>query len=161
MSDQIVVMSAGRVEQVGPPEEVYNAPASEFVARFLGASNIFEGRVADLTGDAVALDVPIFGVVPVPSARAQGLAKGDPAKLVVRAEKLRLARRGTDPDGAVSVDGVVEAVDYQGQVARYFVRVGDTQLQVINMIDEHPFAEGDATAIRLRPRDCAALHGNK
>ena len=40
MSDQIVVMSAGRVEQVGPPAEVYDTPASEFVARFLGASNI-------------------------------------------------------------------------------------------------------------------------
>jgi hypothetical protein len=41
MSDQIVVMSEGRVEQVGPPEEVYNTPATEFVASFLGASNIF------------------------------------------------------------------------------------------------------------------------
>ena len=43
MSDHIVVMSAGRVEQVGPPSEVYNTPASEFVARFLGASNILAG----------------------------------------------------------------------------------------------------------------------
>ncbi|ESR22517.1 ABC transporter ATP-binding protein [Lutibaculum baratangense] len=161
MSDQIVVMSAGRVEQVGPPEEVYNTPANEFVARFLGASNIFEGRVADATVDVVALDVPIFGVVPVPAERAQGLSNGEPAKLVVRAEKLKLARPGTDADGAVSVDGVVEAVDYQGQVARYFVRTGESLLQAVNMIDDHPFAEGETASVRLRPRDCAALPGNK
>src|SRR6056297_3254175 len=50
MSDRIVVMSAGRVDQDGPPEAVYNAPASEFVARFLGASNIVEARAAARQG---------------------------------------------------------------------------------------------------------------
>ena len=53
----------------------------------------------------------------------------------------------------------VEAVDYQGQAARYFVRVGDQQLQVINMIDQHPFEEGSDVSVRFRPRDCAALPG--
>ncbi|HUF57415.1 MAG TPA: ABC transporter ATP-binding protein [Thermohalobaculum sp.] len=157
MSDEIVVMSDGRVEQVGPPEEVYNAPASEFVARFLGASNILEGRASDAAAGVVAVEVPHFGTVPVPAERARGLGAGKPAKLVVRAEKLRLAPPGPAPEGELAVEGTVETVDYQGQVVRYFVRVGGAQLQAINMIDGHPFAEGEAASVRLRPRDCAAL----
>jgi putative spermidine/putrescine transport system ATP-binding protein/spermidine/putrescine transport system ATP-binding protein len=79
------------------------------------------------------------------------------AQLVVRAEKLTLTPRNAVPDGVVSVEGKVETVDYQGQVVRYFVRVGDLQLQAINMIDGHPLAVGDTASVCLRPRDCAAL----
>ena len=160
MSDLIVVMSEGRVEQVGAPEEVYNAPATEFVARFLGAANIVEGRSTGAQGDAVGVEANVFGAVAVPREKAPKLTGAGPAKLVVRAEKLRLAPPDRAPEeGAVAVPGVVETVDYQGQAARYFLRAGDMQLQAINMIDEHPFAEGAQVSIHLRPRDCAALPG--
>jgi putative spermidine/putrescine transport system ATP-binding protein/spermidine/putrescine transport system ATP-binding protein len=161
MSDLIVVMSEGRVEQVGAPEAVYNAPATEFVARFLGAANIVEAR--SLGGDAAAIGVEaaLFGTLAVPREKAPKLDGPGPAKLVVRAEKLRLAPPDQPPEeGAVAAPGVVETVDYQGQAVRYFVRAGETQLQAINMIDEHPFAEGAAVSIHLRARDCAALPGN-
>ena len=68
-----------------------------------------------------------------------------------------LTRPGAVPEGCASVDGTVETVDYQGQAVRYFVRVGETQFQAINMIDERPFREGETVALALRPRDCAAL----
>ncbi len=157
MSDRIVVMSDGRVEQVGPPEEVYNTPASEFVANFLGASNILTARCIERTGDSVVLDVPLFGKLPIPVAKAPNLTHEGPAKLVLRAEKLLVAAEGSSRDGAVSVDATIETVDYQGQAVRYFLRAGDTQLQAINMIDEHPFAEGEAVSLHVRPQDCAAL----
>lgn len=159
MSDQIVVMSDGRVEQVGPPEEVYNAPASEFVANFLGASNILSGQCIRREAGTVAVDTPLFGTVPVPAGKAPNVPGAGPAKLVLRAEKLHLVQKGrTDPD-QISTEAVVETVDYQGQAVRYFVRAGDTQLQAINMIDTRPFAEGDTVSIQFRPRDCAALPG--
>ncbi|MDR9393856.1 ABC transporter ATP-binding protein [Roseovarius sp. SYSU LYC5161] len=157
MSDQIVVMSNGRVEQVGAPEEVYNTPASEFVANFLGASNILEARCTD-RGDAAMLEQATFGRIAVPSAKAPNLAGTGAAKLVVRAEKLLLSADPA-PDGVVSVPAKVETVDYQGQAVRYFVRAGDTQLQAINMIDEHPFPVGADVHLHLRPQDCAALPG--
>ena len=78
----------------------------------------------------------------------------------VLAEKLGLSPPGPAPADCISIDGRVETVDYQGQVARYFVRVGDLQVQAINMIDEHPFSEGDAGSVRVRPRDCAVLRGD-
>jgi len=157
MSDEIVVMSDGRVEQVGPPEAVYNTPASEFVARFLGASNILAARSLGRSGDELGLETAEFGRLAIPAARAPQVAAEGPAKLVLRAEKLLLSRPGAAPEGAIAVDGTVETVDYQGQAVRYFLRVGDTQLQAINMIDGRPFNEGDSVAVSLRPRDCAAL----
>jgi ABC-type Fe3+/spermidine/putrescine transport system ATPase subunit len=71
MSDLIVVMSEGRVEQVGAPEEVYNAPATEFVARFLGAANIIEAdQPWARRATRSACETPIFGSLAVP--RDQG-----------------------------------------------------------------------------------------
>jgi len=158
MSDRIVVMSAGRVEQVGTPEEVYNRPASEFVANFLGASNILESRCTDTGRDAVQLDVPVFGAVPVPVDKAPEVRPG-PAKLVLRAEKLLLLAEDAEAPGMVTAPAVVETVDYQGQTVRYFIRAGDRQLQAINMIDGHPFAKGTQVTAAFRPRDCAGLPG--
>ncbi|WP_305969564.1 MULTISPECIES: ABC transporter ATP-binding protein [unclassified Mameliella] len=158
MSDQIVVMSAGRVEQVGTPEEVYNRPASEFVANFLGASNIIEGKCTGKDAETAALDVPVFGHVPVPADKAPQVSEGA-AKLVLRAEKLQLMPQGADTTGMVTSEAVVETVDYQGQTVRYFIRAGDRQFQAINMIDGHPFAEGTTVTAGFRPIDCAALPG--
>ncbi len=158
MSDRIVVMSAGRVEQVGTPEEVYNSPASEFVANFLGASNILDATCDGADTDRVALEVPGFGKVQVPADKAPGVGKG-PAKLVLRAEKLQLLPEGSQSNGRIASDAVVETVDYQGQTVRYFIRIGDRQLQAINMIDGRPFAEGTAVTAAFRPQDCAGLPG--
>ncbi|QYX58132.1 ABC transporter ATP-binding protein [Roseovarius sp. SCSIO 43702] len=152
MSDKIIVMSAGRVEQIGGPSEVYNTPASEFVARFLGAANLLEARVVAREGDRVVLETPEFGRTPVPMSHAATLGEGERAKLMVRAEKLTLGPRGGE-----GAEAVVEAVDYQGQLARYFVRVGDTQLQAMNMIDETPFEAGETVSLALNPNACSAL----
>lgn len=157
MSDRIVVMSDGRVEQEGAPEDVYNAPATEFVARFLGASNIFDARVTGADAEAVVVEIPHLGRLAVPRARAAGLEQGAPAKLVIWAEKLKLAPLDAASEGDVSIPGVVEAVDYQGQMARYFVRVGDLQMQVIAMIDGRPIAAGTQVAVGIWLGDCAAL----
>jgi len=160
MSDRIVVMSNGRVEQVGTPEEVYNTPSTEFVSRFLGISNILGAACRDLSASEAALEVPHFGTVAVPRAKAPNVTGPGAAKLVIRAEKLHLKDPAAPAEDGVALNGTVEAVDYQGQAARYFVRVGDQQLQAINMIDDHPFAEGAAVSVRFRPRDCAALPGD-
>lgn len=157
LSDTIVVMSDGRVEQVGAPEEVYNTPASEFVAQFLGASNILPAEALGIQGDELGLELTGFPTLAIPRSRAPHVERNGPAKLVIRAEKLLLEPPDSQENGRYSVPAVVETVDYQGQSARYFLRVGDQQLQAINMIDERPFAEGEAVALRFRARDCAAL----
>lgn len=156
MSDKIIVMSAGEVQQVGAPQEVYNNPANEFVASFLGASNILDVTVAGSDDKTIALQTPHFGIISVPRSRAINLGTLKTGRLVVRAEKLRLLDDDAQDTGA-SAPGVVEAVDYQGQIARYFVRVGEMQLQAMNMIDGRPFNAGDKVKIAFNPHDCSVL----
>ncbi|NMM43304.1 ABC transporter ATP-binding protein [Rhodospirillaceae bacterium KN72] len=154
MSDKIVVMSAGHVEQVGTPEEVYNSPASEFVAGFLGNSNILDATVSDAAEGRAKLDVDGLGTI-LADTGGRALSKGGKVKVSIRAEKLYLDADGEDDSSSFSAD--VGTVDYQGQVARYFLTVGDRQLQAINPIDDHPIAEGKTVAVKIRARDCVVL----
>ena len=151
MSDKIVVMSAGQVEQIGAPDEVYNIPASEFVATFLGASNMLPAMVTRRDETEVVLETFEFGETPVPAARAVTLGTARGAQLMIRAENLHLSQ------GGAGTQAVVEAVDYQGQLARYFIRVGETQMQAINMIHGRPFAAGDTVTVSLTAKECSAL----
>ena len=157
MSDKIVVMSAGNVEQIGTPQEVYNKPASEFVASFLGAANLLDAAVSDVDEEQVAVETAHFGGLSVARHGSGQYADGDNARLVVRAEKVRLAAPGTAVAEEVSAPGKVEAVDYQGQMVRYFVRVDELQLQVIATIDEQPYARDTPVEVCIRPRDCVVL----
>ncbi|OCW56243.1 ABC transporter ATP-binding protein [Hoeflea olei] len=156
MSDQIVVMSAGRVEQMGAPEEVYNTPASEFVARFLGASNIVDARCTQRDATSMVLETPDLGRIVIPSDRGPKVSATGPVKLVLRAEKIALS--ASQPvHGEVAHSATVDTVDYQGQAARYFIRLGGLQLQAINMIDTHPHAAGREVTASFRPADCTVL----
>lgn len=154
MSDKIVVMSAGVVEQIGTPNEVYNIPASEFVATFLGASNLLPASVVGRDVSGVVLETPEFGKTHVLATMATTLGDAEVGQLMIRAEKLLLTDASKQGNAA---QAVVEAVDYQGQLARYFVRVGDTQLQAINMISGRPFQAGETVNVQLAPDACSAL----
>lgn len=154
MSDKIVVMSAGKVEQIGDPDEVYNTPASEFVATFLGASNLLPAKVVGRDAKGVMLHTAEFGKTLVPISRAATLGDAGAGQLMIRAEKLLLS---DGPPSEATTQAVIEAVDYQGQLARYFVRVGDTQLQAINMIAGRPFKAGSTVNLVLAPDECSAL----
>jgi putative spermidine/putrescine transport system ATP-binding protein/spermidine/putrescine transport system ATP-binding protein len=158
MSDKVVVMSDGWIEQEGTPEEVYNEPASEFVANFLGISNIFSGRVTALAGDTahIRLDdgVELLGH----PREGRAAREGERVRLAVRAEKVFLsANAPTADDSSVILDGTVTAVDYQGQAARYFLDAGPLKLQAINPIDRRPFDEGQPVKLRIRAQDVVLL----
>lgn len=157
MSDRIVVMSAGRIEQQGTPEEIYNMPATEFVADFIGTANLLDADVTRADDTEVECSVSDFGVLTLPRKKAPALDVGSPGRLVVRAEKLKLLRNDAAPDGHISAPGRVEATDYQGQIVRYFLRVGGQQLQAVGMIEDRPLAEGTDVLVCLRPEECVAL----
>src|SRR5262249_61945341 len=86
LSDHVVVMDAGRVEQVGRPEEVYRRPATPFVARFLGRANFFAGEVAErgVNGIVVALG----GGLSVVAGPRDGVAVGDRVEAAIRQESI-------------------------------------------------------------------------
>ncbi|SCL35420.1 spermidine/putrescine transport system ATP-binding protein [Micromonospora pallida] len=122
MADTVAVMNAGRIEQVGAPADLYEFPATAFVANFLGQSNLLAAEAAGRTGSEVA--VTAYGTrftVPVGRARAD---RG-PVHLGVRPEKLRLATSADEvPDGHQHVAGVVSDAAYVGVSTQYLVRTG-------------------------------------
>ncbi|OAN39317.1 ABC transporter ATP-binding protein [Mycolicibacterium iranicum] len=117
MSDQIAVMADGRIEQVGPPQEVYSAPATTFVAGFLGAANIF---------DAGVLEVTTAGGPP-----AEGAA------IVIRPERIAV-QAGDAPiaPGVNAIKGNVKHIVYLGNCTQVHVDVGapsDLVVEVPNL----------------------------
>ena len=115
MSDRIAVMNAGRMEQVGEPEAVYELPATEFVAAFLGASNLLDGEVEEAGGDTAKVRLATGEVVLLPPAR---LPRSSAVRVGVRPEKLQIA--AADSGGARnSVRAQVTASTYTGVSTSY------------------------------------------
>ncbi|MGF1622607.1 MAG: ABC transporter ATP-binding protein [Rhodomicrobiaceae bacterium] len=158
MSDTIVLMRDGRIEQVGAPEDVYVNPASAFAARFLGNSNLVPATVTGRNGSAVTVEIDGIGGVSVPLERSHGLQSGEKALVVVRSERLYLSDKAGDlPEDATALPAEVTAVDYQGQAARYFVEISGLTLQAVNPIETHPYRRGARVDAVIRGRDCALV----
>ena len=115
MSDRIGVMNAGRMEQIGPPESVYELPATEFVAGFLGASNLLDGEVEQGGGDVAKVRLATGDVVLLPPGRLPGARE---VRVGVRPEKLRIAG-SEDAGGRNSVRAQVRASTYTGVSTSY------------------------------------------
>lgn len=118
MADRLAVMSAGRLEQVGTPREIFDRPQTEFVASFIGAGTFFEGRVAE-PGLAVVEGIKTLrfvGEAPV----------GSTVKLMIRPHRLVLADSAGQPN---SFTGTVEHIVYRGQILTLNIRCGGRLLQ--------------------------------
>ena len=89
MADRVVIMSEGRIEQIGSPREVYRSPANRFVAEFVGTNNILAGVVAEERGGAVRIDTGL-GSFEI-AADGRDLAAGDRVSFVVSADRIQLA----------------------------------------------------------------------
>jgi putative spermidine/putrescine transport system ATP-binding protein len=121
ISDHVAVMYGGRIEQVGTPSEMYGAPATPFVAEFIGTMNRLEATVA---GDAA---VEYEGRL-VPVVAARGRASGERVLVLVRPEVLQVdpVDNGDEPVGALV--GEVVSHTFLGSVTRVKVAVGDGEL---------------------------------
>lgn len=111
MSDRIAVMSAGRVAQCGPPEEIYEHPKEEFVAGFIGVSNLLEGQVE--AGGRVRIGTDSL---PVPG--LDGQPEGSTVQIAVRPEKVAVDELGGDAYAIepemFTLEGEIESKVYLG-----------------------------------------------
>ncbi len=121
VSDRIAVMDAGRVLQVGSPQEIYENPKSVFVARFIGDTNLFSGRVVERLGPLARIDAEGYGPLLV---EANGEAPlGAHVTVAVRPEKLRIGKAEPEADAEANLfRGVVEEPVYSGFQTKYIVR---------------------------------------
>jgi spermidine/putrescine transport system ATP-binding protein len=113
MSDRLAVMRAGRLEQVGPPEEVYEQPATRFVASFLGASNLLEGSLSPGGGDLREVALSSGEKIRVPAAALDG--QSGSVTLGVRPEKIRIGRPSSSGQGDQNtIEGTVRDATFVG-----------------------------------------------
>jgi len=128
LSDRIAVMSHGRIEQLGAPREVYERPATRFVADFIGASTVLRGTARG--GDRVALG----GAATVQVAAGRALRAGEELDLAIRPERLRLAAGPGDNVVEARIEGLV----YQGAQTEVTARLGDGQRMLVFVVEPAP-----------------------
>ncbi len=132
MSDRIAVMNRGVIEQIGVPEEVYERPATTFVAGFIGVSNLMPGTVRSVNGELASVELEAGVTVEAP---ANGLTTGDSCHAVVRPEKLVVTSASdaaSGPANAQSVEGIVESSVYLGTSTQLIVELrGGARMTVL------------------------------
>jgi spermidine/putrescine transport system ATP-binding protein len=147
MSDRIAVMSNGNIEQVGSSSEVYEEPATAWVADFLGVSNLMEGRADGHTKDgACRVRVSDFDL----KAEQGELNAAGPVKVVIRPERVVIEPYGAA--GENSIPGMVERLVYMGPTMQLIVRLAagvSLQVMIPNRGDTNPFPQGTPVSVHL------------
>jgi len=148
MSDRVALMDRGRIAQLGSAEDLYERPASRFVAEFIGESNLLEGRVESADGGTVFVDGRGVRLRVAPGPQAP--RSGEPYTLMVRPEKIALGPAGADPIEE-GLAGAVEEVVYVGEFTRYRVRVAPGVVIGVKTANTHAvFRAKPGDPVRLR-----------
>jgi spermidine/putrescine transport system ATP-binding protein len=158
MSDRVVVMRLGEIEQVGSPVQLYREPASLFVASFVGSSNVIPVK-AMRDGDGIAVEVA--GTV-VRATTTEAVRPGDDASLVLRAESISLEPAGSggpSPQGRASLRGRVADVRFVGAMVHYRVDVDGTRLHAIQSSEGSLLREGADVDVSWRAEEALVLPG--
>jgi spermidine/putrescine transport system ATP-binding protein len=153
MSDRLAVMRHGKIEQLGDPEFVYENPSTEFVAGFLGASNLLEGEVKESNNGMSTVSLTSGGSVTVPNARIPADA-GNRLKVGVRPEKVAIARGSDIPEGRNGIVGTVTMTTYIGVSHQYRVATQDGAVLTVYVqnlgADEAP-RQGEQVSLAWKP----------
>jgi putrescine transport system ATP-binding protein len=165
VADRIGVMDSGRLEQVATPRELYEAPASRWIAGFVGDVNLFEGQIESREASRLAISTRDAGTIFVAAPR-QPLTKTNLC-VAIRPEKIKLSRRGPAPDGAGThainrLEGVVTDVSYLGGNTTYKVKLDSGAVLRSSManttrIDTDAYGASHRVVAWFTPDDCVVL----
>jgi spermidine/putrescine transport system ATP-binding protein len=133
-------MNDGRVEQLGTPREVYERPATKFVAGFIGTSNVLSGTVSRTDGDSAVIEPGPGERIVVPG----GVSAGQEVELTVRPEKIDVRAGRPDGDGC-ALRGTVTEVVYLGMFTNYNVTTS-TGAEVVVFVQN--VSSADDVAVR-------------
>jgi ABC-type Fe3+/spermidine/putrescine transport system ATPase subunit len=150
LSDQIAVMSAGRVQQYGTPFDVYSHPANRMVADFMGLVNLVPGRVCELNNAKARIELsPGLALeLPLPA----GLSVGDAIDVAIRPENVRLSPAGNGGTAATITNHV-----FLGTISEYYAALPSGP---VLRVQTHPltrFAVGDQVAVEIDAAQCSVF----
>ncbi|HWN18631.1 MAG TPA: ABC transporter ATP-binding protein [Gemmatimonadales bacterium] len=161
MSDRIAVMDNARVAQLGTPAEIYENPRTAFVAKFIGESNFFDGRVASRLNGEWEVQREGGGSFRVP--HTSNLKVGQQIRVAVRPEWMDVQRPDAVPPGENALTGTVKDIIYLGETMHVIVAVpgaGDVTVALRNegqLIKPLAWKRGEAAAVAWLPEDCQIL----
>src|SRR5215468_41533 len=131
LGQRLGVMNHGRIVQVGTPSDIYESPATRFVADFIGSVNMFEGRVSDARGEGLGLECGELGCT-LRAERAVSCERGATVWAAIRPEKINISRQpphtaqAAVPENAVR--GTVKEIAYMGDMSIYLVQIASGKL---------------------------------
>ena len=154
MSDRVVVMNEGRIEQIGTPFEIYNYPRTRFVASFVGTLNILQCRVADPARGTIMIDEQEI----VASRGLNGAKAGELRSVALRPEAVSLREANGDWN---RLRGTIEEVSFLGAIVRIRVRFKESavSLDTFNSPGAPPPERGQSTIVSFARDDLLVLDG--
>ncbi len=168
MADRIAVMDSGKIAQVGSPGELYDRPASRFVAAFMGEANFVEGKMI-ATGYPVTIETP-FGKLP--AADHRGIQAGSKVTCCIRPERIAISTAPADTapadtQGAASrnsqarIPATVKSSVYLGETTQYTCSLGGSVLWKVSALSQAAEAirDGQAVTLVISPADVCVLSG--
>ena len=165
VASRIGVMAAGRLDQVAPPRELYEAPLSRWIAQFIGDINLFDGEVRSREQSRLTIATRDAGTVVV--AEPLNPVTKTTVAVAIRPEKVKLSRRGVVPDAVDArainrLEGIVTDVSYLGGVTTYRVRLDSGAVVRSSMantarIDVDAYALSQRVVASFAPDDCLVL----
>jgi putrescine transport system ATP-binding protein len=165
MADRIGVMDAGRLEQVATPRELYEAPASRWVAEFIGDVNIFDGQIESREANRLTISTRDAG--PLAAAESRQPITKTMVAVAIRPEKVKLSRHGpvsdvVNPQAINRLEGVVTDVSYLGGTTTYKVKLDSGAVLRSSMantarVDVDAYSASQRVIAWFAPDDCVVL----
>ncbi|MBI1189441.1 MAG: ATP-binding cassette domain-containing protein [Tepidisphaera sp.] len=160
MADRVAVLEAGQVVQVGSPKQLYRAPATRFVAEFLGETNILRGEIQSITDSGVTVNVGGSTLL-ARSAMPAGAKAGSPVQVSIRHEALTLGK----PGNVNVLQGTLVDSVYLGEAAQHRLDMGESRL--VTVMVQNPGSPaaagfdriGSSLALHVAPEDVVLLPG--
>jgi putrescine transport system ATP-binding protein len=135
LGQRLGVMNHGRIAQVGTPADIYESPATRFVADFIGSVNMFEGRVSEEGADFVRIECAELGGA-VWAERTVRCASGATVWAAIRPEKINISRQappGVATAGENGVRGTVREIAYMGDMSIYLVQIASGRMMRVTL----------------------------
>jgi putrescine transport system ATP-binding protein len=164
MADRIGVMDAGRLEQVASPRDLYETPASRWIAEFVGDINLFEGQVGAVEAGRLAIATRDAGTVYVAEPRTP--PGRNVVSVAIRPEKVKLSRRAPAAEGTSArafncLEGVISEISYLGGLTTYKVRLDSGAIVRSSMANTTRIVDAYTASQRVvawfTPDDCLVL----
>ena len=168
MSDRLALMESGRIVQIGSPREVYDYPANEFIADFLGDTNIFRGRIVELDESRVLVRLPDMSVIhAIPAATRHHeapLKENMNVNVSIRPQKVSITGGVSQSSKSQnSFEGVIEEIEYVGAYIRYHAKLTAGSSMVVEQVlrDVTTKNVGDRVVLACAVEDCLVLPLNE